>query len=90
MQNKHILVYSLGIGIIAASVLFYFIESNDAKEEKFIMNAPCDSLLIYVEAFEEGKTLFAYWTFETQETVNLKITEKNVEIARNAFDNRGC
>lgn len=85
--NTHTVIFF--IGVIAGISLYALLQSENAEEE-FIMNTSCDSLKIYIDAFDDGKGLFAYWTYETQETVNFKITEKNVEIARNAFDGREC
>ena len=60
------------------------------KELQYIENADCDGLEIYLEAAEDGKTLFAYWTYQTQETINFRITSGNVEIGQEAYDKRLC
>jgi len=85
--NTHTLIFF--IGVISGIFLYALLVSENA-EEKYIMNASCDSLLIYIEAYEDDRRHFAYWTYTNQETVNFTITEKYVEIARNAFDGRQC
>ena len=87
-MNISELIIVFAIGFIAASILCFNDINN--KEEKYIMNASCDGLQIYINAFDEDRKLFAYWTYQTQETINFNITEKNVEIARDVFENRLC
>lgn len=65
-------------------------DSNNDKEIQYIIDADCDALKIYLDAAEEGMTLFAYWTYQTQETINFRITLENVEIGQKAYDSRTC
>ncbi len=85
--NTHTLIFF--IGVISGIFLYAFLQLENAEEE-YIMNTSCDGLKIYIDAFDDGKGLFAYWTLESQETINFKITENNVDIARDVFDNRQC
>ena len=65
-------------------------DSNNDNELQYIESADCDALKIYLDAAEEGMTLFAYWTYQTQETINFRITPENVEIGQKAYDSRTC
>ena len=60
----------------------YVGETSHSKENDFIENASCNSLKIYVDAGREGKDYFAYWTMESQETINFKITSEHVDKAQ--------
>ena len=51
---------------------------NHTKETDYIENANCTGLKIYVDAGRDGKDHFAYWTMESQETINFKITPEHV------------
>ncbi len=81
------------LGVVVTSVIWmsasFIVESEDA-ELNYIINSACDGLEIYLEAAEDGKTLFAYWTYQTQETINFRITPDNVEIGQEAYEMRLC
>jgi uncharacterized protein (UPF0333 family) len=64
--------------IVIGIAVTYVNETNHTKETDFIKNASCESLKIYVDAGREGKDHFAYWTMESQETINFKITPEHV------------
>ena len=84
--------YSLIALVTVAIWLVWFaiyVDFED-KELQYIESADCDALKIYLDAAEEGKTLFAYWTYQTQETINFRITPENVEIGQKAYDSRTC
>ncbi len=74
------------IGVVALIVYAVFLTidtvDNIQKENNFIENADCNSLEVYINAGREGKDYFAYWTMETQETVNFSITDKRVDKAQ--------
>ena len=92
-MNDKLRYYLFGVvvtSIIWIGVLFILDSISNDAELQYIINADCDGLKIHIDAFDEGKGLFAYWTSESQETINFKITEKNAEISRNAFDSRKC
>ena len=75
-------VVFVGVLTITGVVLTYVDVNNSAKENDFIDNAECNSLKIYIDAGREGKDHFAYWTMESQETVNFSITDKRVDRAQ--------
>ena len=84
--------YSLIALVTVAIWLVWFaiyVDFED-KELQYIESADCDALKIYLDAAEEGMTLFAYWTYQTQETINFRITLENVEIGQKAYDSRTC
>ncbi len=78
-----IFIVGIAVGVFLCSI-------TETVEEQFIMNAPCDSLQIYLDAAKDDKDFFAYWTSETQETLNFRITQSNTEIANDAWKGRGC
>jgi len=73
-----VIIIIMVIGITTS----YFNETNHSKQNEFIENADCNSLKIYVDAGREGKDHFAYWTMETQETINFSITPEHVDKAQ--------
>ena len=75
------LIAVITIMVIGISTM-YVNETNHAKENNFIVNADCNALKIYVNAGREGKDHFAFWTMETQETINFKITPEHVDNAQ--------
>ncbi len=96
MNDK--LRYYLLVALVTVAIWMVFLITiyfsvdfgNNDKELQYIENADCDGLRIYLEAAEDGKTLFAYWTYQTQETINFRITSGNVVIGQEAYDNRLC
>ena len=90
-MNK--LLYYLLVALVTVAiwmVWFAIYVDFEDKELQYIENADCDGLKIYLDAAEEGKTLFAYWTYQTQETINFRITPENVEIAQYVYDDELC
>lgn len=77
-----IVLVTVGILVVLAIVLIFYDVTNSAKENDYIDNANCDSLKIYIDAGRDGKDYFAFWTMESQETVNFVITDKRVDRAQ--------
>ncbi len=85
-------LYYFLYGMFVMSIIYVAIDfiTESKNEEKYLINADCVGLEIYLDAAEEGRTLFAYWTSQTQDTINFRITSDNVEIAQEAYENRPC
>ena len=73
-----VIFVALATVLVLFTISFITTESNHVKETDFIKNADCNGLKIYVDAGREGKDHFAYWTMESQETINFKITPEHV------------
>lgn len=71
----------VGVMVVLAIVLM-FVNVTNSAENNYIDTAECESLKIYIDAGREGKDLFAHWTYESQETVNFRITSDNVDRAQ--------
>jgi len=81
----NIIIIIILIPLILLTVLFMaeFVSGslNDKLEKEYIDNADCSSLKHYVDAGNDGKDFFAVWTYETQKTINFRITEVNIDYA---------
>ena len=89
MNVKYYLLIALVIVTIWIAWFVIYVSFDD-KELQYINSTDCDGLKIYLDAAAEGKTFFAYWTYQTQETINFRITPENVEIAKSVYDDELC
>ena len=77
-----VVLVSIAILVALTVYVLYADTTNYAKENNYIENADCNSLKHYVDAGRLGKDYFAVWTSESQETINFKINNKNVDKAQ--------
>ena len=89
MNKQYAIGFAVPIIILAVSiaVLYNYESNNNLVQLTYINDVDCTGLEYYIDAGNDGKDFFAVWTFETQKTVNMRITMDMVNLAETKYNN---